>query len=87
MAKRHWEDRERLKTNIGSGGWAAHICWFLGAVFAILGIIAGATNTAVGLGSTGWLLLALVTFVAGIPFMMGVGIGWYLKTTEGKKEE
>ena len=58
----------------------------LGAVFAVLGIIAGAVNTTLGLNSTGWLLLALVTFVAGIPFMIGVAMGWYLKTTEGKKK-
>jgi len=83
---RHWEDSEKLKAGIRSGGWAAHICWFLGVVFAVLGIIAGAVNTTLGLNSTGWLLLALVAFVAGIPFWIGWGVGWYLKTTEGKKK-
>jgi hypothetical protein len=55
---RHWEDREKVKANIRSEGWSAHICWFLGAVFAVLGIVAGAMNASLGLSSTGWLLLA-----------------------------
>ena len=67
----HWEkpikDREELRPLIRSTGLQGHICWILGVVFAILGIIAGATNTALGLGPITWLLLALVVFVAGIP--------------------
>jgi len=84
---RHWEDREKIKAGIGSTGTRAHVCWFLGAAFAVLGIIAGAMNAVLGLNSTGWLLLALVAFVASIPFFIGVGMGWYLKTAEGKKKE
>ena len=84
---RHWEDRGKMKASIRSGGWAAHICWFLGAIFAVLGIFAGAMNASLGLSSTGWLLLALVTFVAGIPFMISVGVGWFLKVAGAKKKD
>ena len=67
----HWEkpikDREELRPLIRSTGLQGHICWILGVVFAVLGIIAGATNTALGLGPIAWLVLALVAFVAGIP--------------------
>ena len=79
MAKRHWEDREKLVASLGRQGMWAHVCWFLGAIFAVLGIIAGAMNSAVGLQPTYWFLLAIVAFLAGIPFFMGVALSWYLR--------
>ena len=86
-----WEkpikSREELRPLVRSFGLQAHICWWIGAVFAVLGIVAGAMSTSLGLNSTGWLLLALVTFVAGIPFMIGVGMGWYLKIAGGRKKD
>jgi len=48
-------------------GLQGHVCLFLGIVFAILGIVAGAMNASLGLNSTGWLLLAIAVFVASIP--------------------
>jgi hypothetical protein len=84
---RHWEDREKMKASLGSSGLAGHVCWFMGAVFAVLGIIAGAMNASLGLSSTEWLLLALVTFVAGIPFFFGLGLGWYLKIAGSRKKD
>jgi ABC-type lipoprotein release transport system permease subunit len=66
-----WEqpikDREELKPIIRTMGLQGHTCLFLGIVFAILGIVAGATGASLGLNSTGWLLLAIAVFVAGIP--------------------
>jgi len=66
-----WEkpikDREELKPIIRSMGLQGHVCLFLGIVFAILGIVAGAMNASLGLNSTGWLLLAIAVFVASIP--------------------
>jgi len=81
----HWEKREKVSDVRSSGLWA-HACWFLGAIFAIIGIIAAATGATIGLGAVVWFLLAIFTMVAGIPFFMGVAMGWYLKTTETKKE-
>ncbi len=67
----HWEkpikDREELRPLIRSMGLQGHVCWILGIVFAILGIVAGAMNASLGLSSTGWLLLALVTLVVSMP--------------------
>jgi uncharacterized membrane protein YbaN (DUF454 family) len=66
-----WEqpikDREELRPLIRSFGLQGHVCLFLGIVFAILGIVAGATGASLGLNSTGWLLLAIAVFVASIP--------------------
>ena len=82
----HWESREQLKASIRSTGLWGHGCLFLGAIFAIIGIIAAATNTAIGLGMVAWFLLAIFTIVVGLSFFIGLAIGWYLETTETKKE-
>ena len=79
MAKLHWEDREKLVAGLRGQGMWAHVCFFLGTIFAILGIIAGAMNSAVGLAPTYWFLLAIVAALLGIPFFMGVALSWYLR--------
>ena len=87
MAKRHWEDREKLKAGLRSTGAWGHYCWFLGMIFAVLGIIADAANVTLGLTSMGWFLLAIVTLVVSITMFFGMGLAWYLITTDRKKEE
>ena len=86
----HWEkpikDREELRPLIRSTGLQGHICWILGVVFAILGIIAGATNTALGLGPITWLLLALVVCVAGIPAWLSLMMARRLLGIESGKK-
>ena len=74
----HWEKREKV-TDVRSSGLWGHACWFLGAIFAIIGIIAAATGADIGLGAVIWFLLAIFTMVAGIPFFIGVAAGWLLK--------
>ena len=81
-----WENREKMGASIRSAGLWGHICWFLGAIFAIIGIVAGAIDASVGLEATHWFLLAAVTALLSIPFYIGVAMAWYLKTTETKKE-
>ena len=51
---RHWEGCEWIRTGIGSRGLAGHVCWFLGAVFAVLGIIGDAANATLGLEPMAW---------------------------------
>jgi len=87
MAKRHWEDREQIKASLGSSGMSAHICWFLGVIFAILGIIADAANVTLGLTPTSWFLLAIVTLLVSITMFFGMGLAWYLITADAKKKE
>jgi hypothetical protein len=82
---RHWEDREALKAGIGRAGQWGHLLWFLGVIFAVLGIIAGVANTPIGLSATSWLLLAIFTMLAGITFFMGWMVAWYLNTIDQKK--
>ena len=73
-----WEKREEM-ANVRIQGLWGHAFWFLGAIFAIIGIIAAASGSTIGLGAQIWLLLAIFIMVAGLPFYMGLALGWHLK--------
>ena len=73
-----WEIREKI-TDVRTSGLCGHGFWFLGAIFAIIGIIAAATGSNIGLGMVAWFLLAIFTMVAGIPFYFSLAIGWLLR--------
>ena len=85
-----WEkpikDREELKPLVRSFGLQGHICWVLGSIFAVLGIVAGAMNASLGLNSTGWLLLAIAVFVASIPMWLTMMMARRLLGIEPKKD-
>lgn len=83
---RHWEDREQIKAGIGSAGWMGHVCWFLGCIFAVLGLIGDAVNATLGLEPMTWLLLAIVAFVASIPLFIGWAVAWYLRSIEATSQ-
>ena len=84
-----FEDREAVKSrsSIRWAGLWTHILWLLGAVFVILGIIAGAIDARIGLEAIHWFLLAIALFAASITQSIGGAVAWYLQTTEPKKEE
>ena len=85
MAK-HWENREKMRANIGTSGQWGHYSWYLAALFAILGIISDAINSPLGLGSMSWFLLSIATFLSSITFFIGWAVSWYLETSSKKKE-
>ena len=85
--KKPFKDREEARAALGPMGLMAHICNWLGIVFVILGVIAGAMNATLGLEPLYWFLLAIVVFMASIPFYMGLGLAWYLRTTGAKGEK
>ena len=62
-------------------------CWTLGAIFAVLGVIADAINGTLGLESASWFLLAIAMFVASISWYIGWAVAVYLKAKETKKED
>ena len=69
-----FEDREVVRASLRWGGMMTHICWFLGAIFAILGIITGAMGTTLGLEATNWFLLAIALFAASITQNIGFAV-------------
>ena len=79
---RHWENRKWLIESIGSAGSWGHALWFLSIIFAIIEVISDLVDSALGLTSMSWFLLALVIGVLSIPFYIGIAMAWYLKTTE-----
>ncbi len=87
--QKSWNDHKKLLD--AGGGWAcmAHIFWFVGIIFLLLGIIGDATNMTLGLEPTSWLLLGIAAILSGIPAF----IGWHsvvhmdAMQTKGKKKE
>jgi len=77
---RHWEDIEYLKKGIGTAGLLGHFFWFLGLIFAILGVIWDAIDTTRFITSESWFLLAIVMVLLSIPLFIGWALSWYLKT-------
>jgi ABC-type amino acid transport system permease subunit len=73
-----FKDRKEVNATLNSMGLSFHICWFLGAIFAILGLIAGAMNTSLGLEPTHWLLLSIAAFLSGIPMLVTWAIAMHL---------
>ena len=84
-----FKDREELKTTLDPMGRSFHICWLLGALFVVLGLIAGAIRSPLGLESTHWLLLSIATFLAGVPMLVTWALAMNLLGIEGqgKKKE
>jgi hypothetical protein len=53
--------------------------WYIGVIFAILGIIADATNGTLGLTMMAWFMLAIVCHLAGLSFWISWALGLYFK--------
>jgi hypothetical protein len=82
-----FEDREVVRSSIRSAGLSTHICFLLGAIFAIIGIVAGAMDARIGLEAIHWFLLAIALFTASITYSISSAVSWYLETTKPKKEK
>jgi len=82
-----FKNREEMRAALGPMGLSGHICWYLGAVFAILGIIGDAANATLGLEPMSWLVLAIVAFVAGIPMWLTWAISMHLLGMEAKSKK
>jgi len=77
MEKRN--DPKWLATTAGmQSAWGASL-WILGFIFAILGIIADATNGTLGLTMMAWFMLAIVFHLAGLSYWVGWALGVYFK--------
>ncbi len=75
---------------VGKGSmWAiwGGACWILGAIFAILGIIADSINDTLGLEPISWFLLAIALFVAAISWYIGWAVAVYIDALGTKMKE
>ena len=86
MAK-HWADREQMRASLSKTGTWAHYLWFLALIFLILGIVADAANSAIGLEPMSWFMLAIAAFLASVTYFIGWAVSWYLEINAAKKKE
>jgi len=82
-----FENREEIRTTLSPMGLMGHVSFFLGIIFAVLGIVADAANVALGLEPTSWLLLAIVACVAGMPAWLTWAISMHLLGMEAKTKK
>jgi len=84
-----FKNREEARAALSPMGLAGHICFLLGIVFAVLGIIGDAANATLGLEPISWLLLAIVAFLAGMPAWITWAVAMHLLGigAESKKTE
>ena len=61
------------------------LCWLLGIIFAVLGIIADAVNNDIGLTSTSWLLLSVAIFVVSAIWYLSWEVAVYIDAIKTKK--
>ena len=85
--KERWKNRKMILTSASTSMASAHVCWLLGAVFAVLGVIGEAINVTLGLGSTSWLLLSIVTCLIAIACFIAWTLAVLLDAIEAKSEK
>jgi len=81
------EERKHVTTGLGGHGWMCRICWFLGVIFAVLGVIAGAADISLGIGATNWLLLSIAAFASATANMIALAAGLNICAIEAKSEK
>lgn len=81
-----WKSREWIVSSGNRMTMSGSACWILGAVFAVLGIIADAMNVSLGLEVTTWLMLSIALFVAGISWYIGWAVAVYVSGKETKSK-
>jgi len=80
MGKAHWEDKQQMIAGLSSLGRWGHICLYIGAIMAVLGIIGDVTDSTIGLAPSAWFLLAIGALLVSITFFIGWAVSWYLST-------
>jgi hypothetical protein len=82
MAQGFMEKRSNPKwvaNNVSVSGIWGGTLWFLGFIFAILGIIADVNGT-LGLTMMAWFMLAIVFHLAGLSFWISWAVGVYFRS-------
>jgi hypothetical protein len=73
-----FESREEAMKTLDQMGAMFHVCYWLGIIFAVIGVIGDAANITLGLSSTIWLLLAIISFLALIPMLVTWAVALHL---------
>jgi hypothetical protein len=73
-----WMSRERIVPSGGRMALSGGVCWILGAIFAVLGIIADAMNATLGLQPASWLMLSIALFAGSASWYIGWAVALFL---------
>jgi hypothetical protein len=74
-----WSSGEQAQRMKGMWVMLGGLCWTLGFIFAILGVIAEAIDTTLGLTPMSWYLLAIALFAGSIAWYIGWAVGLLYK--------
>jgi len=75
-----WMSRERIVPSGGRMALSGSVCWILGAIFAVVGIIADAMNLTLCLEPASWFMLSIALFVGSASWYIGWAVALYLHT-------
>lgn len=81
------KERKGIMASSGTWMWWGGVCWTLGVVFTVFGVISEATNISIGLKPMSWFLMAIAAFVSSIPEYIGWLVTVYLDSTEAKSKK
>ena len=88
LEEKPFQNREDVKHEVKLCSTMSTIFQLLSFLFAIVGIIADALNTTLGLETLSWFLLAIILGVSSVlPSMHAVSAKHLLYMTETKKEQ
>ncbi|MFC1860265.1 hypothetical protein ACFLYC_01670 [Chloroflexota bacterium] len=84
---KRWNNHDWIVSKGAMWAMWGGLCWCLGIIFAVLGIIADAANINLGLTSTSWLLLAIATFVVSAIWYLSWAVAVQIDALKAKKQE
>ena len=81
-----WNNHEWIVSMGSKWSMWGGLCWIVGIIFALLGIIADAANADLGLLPTSWFLLAVVSLVASTAWYIGWAVAVYVDAVKKQKQ-
>lgn len=84
MATQWKKERERAMYGLGGHGWTGRICWFIGIIFVIIGVVSEVTNTMIVLSTMSWYLLSIFITISGAANIIAWAAGVIIWALEGK---
>jgi len=82
-----WNNHEWIVSKGKMWAMWGGLCWTLGIVFAVLGIIADCTNGTLGLTAMSWLLLSIAAFVVSAIWYISWAVAVHVDAIKSKKQE
>ena len=82
-----WREPKYTIDARGRSGVMASVSFWLGVIFAVLGIIAGAMHITLGFEPLFWLVLAIAAFVFSLVCSVSWAVGLYLHVIGTKSKE